>query len=129
MIKQYIFLISECVLASVSLIGFVIFLKFVKKKESLASRALNVLMCYLTILYIVFSISMLIVDLLFVLIWNGNFPGNIGNISVQIFIFLVNTRNTIFLAITIATMIKILNQPLYLKWSLEFPWIIFSGKI
>ena len=111
-------------LAAVTGTGFSIFLSYVKKNSHLTCRAVNVMMCQLAVLYPVFSIITLIQNYCFVFAWDSSMPVGAGNLFLQLVIWLINSRNLIFLMITIATLGKRFMKDIYLNWSVNIKWTL-----
>ena len=111
------------VLSIISQTGYVMFLLYVKETPDLTQRALNVLMCILALTYIIFSSALIIVDLMFVWVWSSSWPLVQGNTALQIFIFLVNLRSSVFLMITLTSILQRFKPKVYLFLSLNVKWI------
>ena len=110
------------VLSIISQTGYVMFLLYVKETPDLTQRALNVLMCILALTYIIFSSALIIDDLMFVWVWNSTWPLVQGNTALQIFIFLVNLRSSVFLMITLTSLLQRFKPKVYLFLSLNVKW-------
>ena len=125
MIGGVLITFSDVILCCVILVGNSIFLRFVSKTQNVTSRALNVLLILLSVVYIVFSVAILYKHVMYLFVWEYSIPSTLdGLINVHTFLVLINAKNIIFLMTSLATLVKHVSKDLYLQMSLRAKWSV-----
>ena len=89
----------------------------------MSTRILNVLLILLSVVYLVFSSSLVVQHVLYLFIWDWNIPSTLGGyINDQVFNVLGIARLIIFLMMALATLLRRYNKNLYLQTSLKVKW-------
>ena len=125
MIGEILIIICEVILCGVIVTGNSIFLRFAYKSQNVSCRILNVLLICLSILYLVFSVALVVQHVMYLFLWDWTIPSNLlGQINNQVFTVIVNARNVGFLMIALATLVNRYNKSLYLQVSLNATWAV-----
>ena len=125
MIGKLMIIIFDVFLCGVVVVGNSLFLKFSHKRQNVTLRFLNVLLILLSTLNLVSSLALVIEHVLYLFVWDSIIPSTLdGQIDGHIFMFLINSKNIIFLMIALASFVKTYNKTLYLQASLKAKWTV-----